>query len=214
MTTTDTSKLLQYQGRVVPWVTRWSGERSKDEVQLSLNPDTQELTLGYPDGQGESREPSGILWQREGLSRSGVPEYSQVNTYRQRSAMRKFLCQVCGHKINERPIQWLLAKENIDHTESGTVLTMSAPTCSSCIPVAQALCPHLNTHGWVIAKVLEYRLYGVYGWGVLYDAGDQKTKRVNGVYISYDRNYRGLAKTAICAMQQVAEFTKFTLEDT
>lgn len=217
-TATDPSTLLQHNGHVVPWVTRWTGEVSTDMIQVSLDrrampgsDSIDELVVGYEDGL-ENREPSGFLWQREGITRKGEPQYAEINTYRQRAAMRRRLCQVCGNKIQDKVIPWLLATDTMDHTEDGTVLTMSAPTCAGCVPVALDLCPHLKQPGAAqIARVLQYRIWGVYGEGMLFKDG--KTKRVQRVYIANDRIYKGLSRRAVVAKQQVVELTKFTLED-
>lgn len=215
--TTDPATLVQHHGHPVPWVTRWTDEAPQDPIKLSMDLNTNQLWLTYSDGREDREEGTGILWHREGIKRGGRPEFAQVSAYRQRAAMRKCLCQVCGKKIDERPIRWLMAKGQLKiEDEQNAAITFSPPTCSECIPLALELCPFLRESEAVICNVLEYRLWGVYGECVLFrhdEGGEPMTKQMQGVYIAYDRDYAGLSKTAVAAKQQVVEFTKFTVEE-
>jgi hypothetical protein len=210
--TTERPDLLRHQGKVVPWVTRWSNEVIGDPVRFKFTP--AGLVLAYEHG-GEEREPSGILWQREGVMRGGEPEYSQVSTYRQRRAMRKCACQICGQKIDTRPIRWLMIEALLDFTRDHNAVTLSAPTCEACIPISLALCPRLKgdraENRLIIANVLEYELWGVHGEGVSLTE-DGKVRRHRSAMFSYQNGFPGVAPTAMMAKQQVVAFTKFTIE--
>jgi hypothetical protein len=213
--TTPASVLPQWQGRPVPWITRWTGEVSEDSLQVSLSRDG--VSLRYRDG-NEDRDDAGVLWKREGIGRGGEPQYSQVNTYRQRLAMRRRRCQVCGSKIDERPIRWLMSRNQL-HTGASTApwgvagdeaLTMSAPTCSPCIPLALKVCPHLRSEPWVILKVLEYEPWGVYGEAVKVDRETGKGRDLRGVYVPYENP--PIELTAVVAFQMVVRLTKYVIE--
>lgn len=203
MIPTPKSILPQWKGRPVPWVTRWSGERIDTPLQVSLSRDG--VHLNYEDGQ-ETYDGHGVLWKREGLTRAGEPEYSQMNTYRQRACMSRRKCQVCGAKINERPIRWLVSRAQFQEA-----LTMSPPTCSSCIPLALELCPHLKSNPYLILKVLDYEPWGVYGEAVTIDYETGKGRDLRGVYVPYADPPIDL--TAVVAFQQVVQLTKFVVEE-
>jgi len=204
---TPKSVLPQWNGHPVPWVTRWSGEVVEEPVQLSI---TREGTwIGYKDGL-ENRDATGLLWKREGLGRSGEPQFAQLNTYRQRACMTRRKCQICGSKINERPIRWLMSKQQLHLLDEGQALTMSPPTCASCIPLALELCPHLKASPHVILKVLEYEPWGVYGQAVTVDRDSGKGRKLNGAYVPFENPPVEL--TAVCAYQAVVRLTKFVIE--
>lgn len=214
---TDTSALLHYGNAVVPWVTRWTGEYPSEEdrrIELSLDPDGGLWVFQGAEGSGEEREASGILWQREGIARGGKPEFSQVSTYRQRAAMRKRLCQVCGKKIQTPVVNWLMAEGQLEATDRGEAITMNPPTCDGCIPVARELCPHLYAQGSTVVKVLEYELFGVYAESIRLrpsetPGGQPMVSHMPGAVIRYDDIPASLSPTAIVAKQQVVKFTKF-----
>jgi hypothetical protein len=215
---TPTSALPQWNGRPVPWITRWTGEVSSESLQVSI--DREGVHLNYPDG-NEDRDEFGVLWKREGIGRGGEPQYSQVNTYRQRLAMRRRRCQVCGSRIDERPIRWLMSERQLLLADGADpylglpgdydASTISAPTCSACIPLAMELCPHLRNNPWVILKVLEYEPWGVYGEAVKLDREDGRGRDLRGVYVPYEDP--PIELSAVVAFQLVVQFTKFVIEE-
>lgn len=207
-TVTPASALPQWEGRPVPWITRWTGQLIPAPVGVDMV--GGRLHLSYRDG-NETRERSGVLWLREGLNRSGRPEFSQVSTYRQRACMTRRKCQVCGNKIDDRPIRWLMPRVAMGDLEEGVVHTISAPTCAACIPLALELCPHLRAEDWVILKVADYEIYGVYGDAVIWNAEAGGVQEIKGVMLPY----AGMPNPgAVVAKQQVAEITKFVVEET
>lgn len=206
--TTAKSTLPQYDGKPVPWVVRHAAEANLEPV-ASLRAGNGGLRLTYRDGR-ENREASGILWMREGITRSGAPEFSQVNVYRQRASMTRGKCQVCGLTIDERPIRWLMATAQLEHQEDGTAHTISPPTCSECIPLALELCPALDKIGWSIVKVLDYSIWGVQGDLVVLDR-DGSIRQLNQMRVSYEQ--RNLHQQVL-ARQQVAQLNKFVIEET
>lgn len=207
-TKTDPSTLPQYEGRAVPWITRWTGEVSHEPYGYNQQPGRR-LTVGYPDGK-ENREGNGLLWMREGLGRGGRPMWADVNTYRQRAAMARCKCQVCGSTINARPVLWLMPTvETMMIEEDGTLKTTTAPTCEACIPLALELCPALPKMGWTICKVLEYEVWGALAELVIPN-GDGSIRRIPPTDVGYDNP--ALLPHAV-ARQQIVKFTKFAMGD-
>ena len=207
---TDPSKLPHWRGHPVPWVTRWTGQIIPEALTVSLDEDGG-IWARYEGV--ENREASGILWMKEALNRNGEPEFSQMSAYRQRASMTKRLCQVCGEKINERPITWLLSKYQMDVTPEGEVLTISPPTCSGCVPLAMRLCPHLRQEGAAkVARVLEYEIWGVYG-SVIYLDQDWRAQEKRGVQVPYGSTDLPFPYQSVIARQTVVRWTKYILED-
>lgn len=204
---TAKSALPQHDGRPVPWVTRWTGEVSEDRISVMRTPEG--IFLQYSDGL-ENRDARGFMWKREGIGRRGEPQYAQLNTYRQRASMLKRLCQICGSKINERPIRWLMDPVQLHAGEDGA-LTISPPTCSSCIPLALELCPNLRRRGYLIARVLDYEPWGIYGEAIAIDPESGKTRDMRGVFVPFENP--PIELTAVVGFQQVVRLTKYVIED-
>lgn len=200
--TTDPADLPQWQGHPVPWVARWSGEVNRTKVRLDRL--DGELVVHYPDGNAD-RDNSGALWMREGIGRTGEPQFGQVSVYRQRLAMRRRKCQVCGQRIVPGPIRWLMGTDQLT-VRNDYAITMSPPTCSDCIPLALELCPHLRA-GYTIYRVERFEEWGLFG--SLYTEGEKgrpmvaKRSRVQ---------YGSGSMTAMLAKQQVVVFTEYSVE--
>lgn len=216
---TDPSILPQYRGAPVPWITRWSGEVSR--APWTVVQDQQGPKIIYPpDGLPEKLDAHGVLWQREGLTRGGKPEWSAVNTYRQRRSMQRRLCQVCGQKITDRPIRWLMGIDQLDEIDDDW-LTVSAPTCEGCIDLSLELCPNLPRYGYMILKVLDYSVWGVYG-DILTRvgmAGSRPEPRAPGLRrflgsVGYEEDYGQLfTLRMVLAKQQIVKLGKHVLEE-
>jgi hypothetical protein len=162
----EARELIRFKEHVVPWVSRWSGEADKAALGIAKHATTGQLTLFYqdtgtPDDQRD-RDEHGVLWSRDGQDRSGYPEFGQVNTLRQRACMLERLCQVCGTKILDSPIHWLMGPNHLYQVD-GRFVTMSPPTCSACVSISKSLCPHLSTQGSRLLLVARYEIWGVYG---------------------------------------------------
>ena len=210
--------IIMHKGRPVPWITLWSNEQLTDPDDTAMGifagEEPGEIVLAYKNYPDAEREASGILWQREGIARGGEPLFAQVSTYRQRAAMRKRLCQVCGQKIESKVIRWLMAPGQLDVSPWGEACTMNAPTCNPCLDMALEKCPHLIKAGHFVARVLEYELWGVFGEGILYDPATNAIKRQNHLLTPYNHPLESqLSYSAVLAKQQMVQFTKFTMED-
>lgn len=207
--TTDPSTLPQYNGSPVPWVTRWTNEVHQDRYKYMLQMTRNGLALTYDHNEDRS---DGVLWQREGITRGGRPDWASVSTYRQRSSMKRKLCQVCGTKITDAPIRWLMPPDGIEQVDEDTFITMQPPTCSECIPLALDVCPNLKKYGYQIVKVIDYEPWGVYGHVVT--SVDGQPRRFTSA-ICFDTSAYGENFTLgqVMAQQSVVRLGKFLVEE-
>ncbi|TYB69781.1 hypothetical protein FXF51_06345 [Nonomuraea sp. PA05] len=145
----------------MPYITAYDGEDIP--YQLALAPHAEAT-----DGQRLSYVNAvptdwmfGVLWHRHGLSRAGNPEWKLVNTSRQRRCMRRNLCQVCGQSAADEDgrVWWVMA-EPPGRSALGEPFTNAPPTCRTCIPMAQRLCPRLR-EGCQVFTVRGVEPYGV-----------------------------------------------------
>jgi hypothetical protein len=214
-TKTDPATLPQYGGHPVPWVTRWTNEIAPDRFQYNLtitrdaNGKPSKPELHYDDRNEDLMD--GVLWQREGLSRGGKPDWASVSTYRQRLSMRKRKCQVCSEPITDMPIRWLMPLDGVEYVDEDTAITQQPPTCSACIELALELCPNLNRNGYMILRVLDYSIWGVYGQVII--THENKPTMIQTA-ICYDTEQYGPNFTLgqVMAQQQVVKLGKFAVE--
>lgn len=201
---------ISFEGKPVPWVVRWTGEASETPLQVAFEEDR--LRLHYADGHENRDGDTDVLWQREGIQRSGVPEFAQLSTYRQRAAMLNRRCQVCGDTI-EGPITWLLGGTadlpQLQYTSDGDPTTMSPPTCEPCVEYSREVCPHLvEVGGGTRHKVLAYEPWAFYGNPVVaYEDGIQMLPEA---MLTFEQIMSNPLLT-ILAKQLVVRFTKFSL---
>ena len=82
-----------YKGHPVPYVTAWDSEHLTQPLVVPARDGIGfDAIAGYP-----HRDSAGVLWQPWALRQGdGKPEYARVHGPRQRRAMRRQLCQVCG----------------------------------------------------------------------------------------------------------------------
>lgn len=149
---------------LVPYITAWSGERLPYRLAFETHPEAAGPRLTYTDPTWYDRL-YGVLWARQGLSRTGRPEWKLVNTLRQRRAMLHSLCQVCGQPATDPGTArtwWLLADDPSD-TDQGDGYTNAPPTCRACIPQAVVSCPRLRR------SAAAYTVTGHEPYGVLAD---------------------------------------------
>lgn len=207
---TDPKTLPQWKGRPVPWITRWTGQvydTDQPEYRLSIiRGQDGRAGISYRDPQ-EYRDEHGVLWLKEGLVRSGEPLWKAVSTTRQREAMRRGLCQVCGVKISTLvegdSIPWLVDEPEwesfVHNQEKGApVLTVMAPVCPGCIGLATRLCPAL-LKGFRLLRVDLYKRWGVHGQTML-------NNRLQRGFVGYDEHLR-LPLTV--ARQQLVELEAY-----
>lgn len=154
-----TNELLRYEGSIVPWVTRWTGQVVEEQIgAVAID---GRFKLGYPgEDDAKWRDQHGVLWQKERYGADGEPEFSQVSTLRQAVAMVACMCQVCGEHI-DGPITWIMRDDQFWDGE-----TISPPTCERCVKIAAKLCPALQG-GFRTFLVRKYEIVGY--WGGTYD---------------------------------------------
>lgn len=191
-----------HDGKRVPWVTRWSDEVVRTPFQLGQLADGSTY-LTYADERPEDRDQYGVLWMREIDSPTGEPLFSQVSTLRQRRSMIEGLCQVCGLEIPEEPIQWLMVENQATRLPTGELLTISPPTCASCVTLSKRLCPALDVQPNLMFHVRAYEPWGVMGERA-YIADDGELRRERLATVQY-----GGAVHTIGAKQLTVIFTDY-----
>ncbi len=152
---------------VAPYVTTWSAEQAPRSV-LVARPDG----IGYADESVYDRDEHGVLWERKPLRRGvGRPLFAEVHPLRQRRAMRRLLCQVCGGPADQSDygVLWLLQ----DHREDwpgwpNRMGVTEPPVCVPCVGLSVRLCPALRRRA-VVVRVGSCPVAGV--GGVLYEPG-------------------------------------------
>ncbi|MFD8967064.1 hypothetical protein ACFV0C_19085 [Streptomyces sp. NPDC059568] len=146
----------------VPYITGWTAERVKSPI-VTARP---AVGVAYVGEDPFDRDLQGVLWSRTLLRQGhGRPEFSRVHPLRQRRAMRKLLCQVCGGPAdrNEHGVLWLLGDHRDDwpNWPEGMGAT-HPPLCLPCAGKSVRACPHL-TRGFAAVRVKDPRVKGVYG---------------------------------------------------
>ncbi|MGW0952831.1 hypothetical protein [Streptomyces sp. NPDC002545] len=151
-----TTAPLTYKGHPVPYIAAWSSEHLP-KPGIFRAPDGIAL-VGYP------RDSAGVSWQPWALRQGeGTPEYAVVHGPRQRRAMRRQLCQVCGGPadVNEQGVLWLLEDTRGVPGWPEREVTTHPPVCLSCAPLPVRLCPHMENA--VAVRVGRVVVDGVYG---------------------------------------------------
>lgn len=145
---------------VVPYTTSWSTE---DSLPMPVV-ERRGYGIAYADEIVADRDTQGVLWQRT-ISRPGEgrPEFGKVHSLRQRRAMRRLLCQVCGHPADRtgNGMLWLLPdyRQDWDGWPEG-MGNVEPPICRSCVSISVRLCPKLRREGGAVIRVREYPIVG------------------------------------------------------
>jgi hypothetical protein len=127
-----------------PYITSWSTEQDPPHTLV----EHRGLGIAYLDETVIDRDDKGVLWYRTpSRPRQGRPEFGRVHPLRQRRAMRRLLCQVCGGPADHTSdgVLWLLK----DHREDWpgwpeNMAVTEPPVCAPCVRVASRLCPALR----------------------------------------------------------------------
>ncbi|OEV11444.1 hypothetical protein AN218_13015 [Streptomyces nanshensis] len=145
--------------QLVPYITQWSGERApKSELVIRRG------RLAFADERPYDRDSNGVLWSRvPSQPGKGKPEFGKVHALRQRNAMERLLCQVCGKAAdrNQDGILWLLGEAPDSSGDSG-VLTAHPPLCLPCAHASVSACPHLRRE-YIALRVSRLERAGVRG---------------------------------------------------
>ncbi|ONI81715.1 hypothetical protein ALI144C_20175 [Actinosynnema sp. ALI-1.44] len=149
-------------GLAVPYVTAWSAEQNVSG-EVILRPGGG---VGYLDESIVDRDAYGVLWVRSAsCPGAGKPVFGEVHSLRQRRAMRRLLCQVCGDAADRTPdgILWLLPDFREDWPGwPDAMANVEPPICLRCAGVSMRLCPRLR-RGAAVVRVLECPVVGVRG---------------------------------------------------
>ncbi|WP_046506049.1 hypothetical protein [Streptomyces odonnellii] len=146
---------------VVPYIACWSSEHRPTGMVIAKG-----RGIAYADEGPYERDDMGVLWKRIGISPGkGRPEFGKVHFLRQRRAMRKLLCQVCGgpsDRTREGTL-WLVGEDPSDPGpwKPGDV-TGHPPLCVPCAVTAVRACPHLRKR-YVALRVRSFAVAGAHG---------------------------------------------------
>ncbi|MFE3092675.1 hypothetical protein ACFXG1_02500 [Streptomyces sp. NPDC059248] len=156
-------ELPVFRGRVVPWITPWSGAPELPEPLVHA---PGGRGIAYADEGVHDRTYDGVLLARGRGRRStdagGYPLYDQVDPRRQHKAADQLLCQVCGRKPphSREGRLWLLA--GVDEAVE-EALTLTPPICPTpCAVLALRQCPAL-AKGHTAVRVRYPRPWGYHG---------------------------------------------------
>ncbi|MFE0421005.1 hypothetical protein [Streptomyces sp. NPDC058953] len=157
------TELPRFHGRVVPWVTPWSGAPNLAEP-LRLAPHGR--GIAYADESVYDRTDDGVLLARgrgrRATDAAGHPLFEQMDPRRQRRATDRLLCQVCGHRPppHREGLLWVLADDagRLPEGES----TVTPPVCPPCAALAVEQCPTL-ARGHIAVRVRYPRPWGYAG---------------------------------------------------
>ncbi|MFB7272730.1 hypothetical protein [Streptomyces sp. NPDC056244] len=162
---------------VVPYIACWSSEH-RPQGTLVVRGDG----IAYADEGPYERDDLGVLWKRVGISPGkGRPEFGNVHFLRQRRAMRKLLCQICGGPSDRTDdgTLWIVG-EDADYPElhKPGFVTTHPPLCVPCAVTSVGACPHLRKRH-VALRVKTFVVAGVHGvvyqpngmLPVMYEAG-------------------------------------------
>ncbi|MFC6093376.1 hypothetical protein [Saccharothrix lopnurensis] len=158
---------------VVPYVAMWS-EEVVEEPRLVEHPSG--AGIAYADEILGDRDSRGVLWDRAAIAPGhGKPQFAKIHVHRQRRAMRKLLCQVCGQPADEDEdgVLWLLP----DRTGRWAgwpeeMLVSEPPVCAPCLALATRVCPALRKEGHLVIRAGSCPTYGVEGFR--YRAGPRR----------------------------------------
>ncbi|MDH6133063.1 hypothetical protein P3T37_002457 [Kitasatospora sp. MAA4] len=173
--------MSELRGR--PGIATWSAERRSPSELIAV----PGRGLAYEDEIPHDRDVDGVLWARMSLNHGGGrPEFGRVHPTRQRRAMRRLLCQVCGGPADrtEDGVLWLLKDDRSDWVgwPEGMAAT-HPPVCRSCAKGATQSCAHLRA-GFVAVRVKDSGSCGVYG--TLYRPGPLRPRPVADVIVTSD----------------------------
>jgi hypothetical protein len=149
-------------GTPVPYVAAWSDEKPLPTQVIARGP----AGIGYTDETILDRDEHDVLWTRiPSRPGQGTPILGRVHSLRQRRAMRRLLCQVCGQPAHrtEQDLLWLL----LDHREDWpdwpeNIANTYPPVCPTCARKSIRACPALR-RGYVAVRARHCPLSGVYG---------------------------------------------------
>ncbi|WP_051385338.1 hypothetical protein [Actinokineospora inagensis] len=147
----------------VPYITSWSTETP---VIPTVIRHPNGVGIAYADETMGDRDRSGILWVRvPSTPGTGRPLFGKVHSLRQRRAMRRLLCQVCGEPADQAPdgVLWLLLDHRADWPGWPNRMGVTEPPiCRPCAELSVHACPALRD-GYALVRAQVYDIAGVQG---------------------------------------------------
>jgi hypothetical protein len=129
----------------------------------------------------------GVLWTRVPWKPGrGRPQFGRVHATRQRRAMTRLLCQVCGGPAGRdaRGLLWLTGEDPADRGSwPDPLLTAHPPVCAPCAALSVRACPHLRRQHAVL-RVRAFDLAAVRG--LLYRPGRPGPVPVDAAGVALD----------------------------
>lgn len=166
-----------------PYITKWSEEHQQRDP-LIAHPNRG---ISYLEPTPLDRDNHGVLWERTPLLRGrGHPLFKVVHPLRQRRAMQRLLCNVCGGPAdqNDQGTLWLIRDYRDDWPGWPNRMGVTEPpVCTPCAHLAARVCPSLRK-GAVAVRVGRAPISGVRG--VLYRRDGNDTVPVEIVTVLYD----------------------------
>jgi hypothetical protein len=146
----------------IPYVTTWSEEKPLPTQVIAYG----SAGIGYTDETILDRDEHHVLWTRiPSRPGHGTPILGRVHSLRQRRAMRRLLCQICGQPAHrtEQGLLWLLLDHRDDWPDwPDNMANTHPPVCLPCARKAIRACPALR-RGYVAVRARHCPLTGVYG---------------------------------------------------
>jgi hypothetical protein len=188
---------------VVPYITRWNSEHitKASVVQRSGG-------IAYADERPGDRDRYGVLWARVTSSPGqGRPQFGKVHARRQRHAMLRLLCQVCGRPAdrNADGVLWLVGEDAADQASWPVPYqTPQPPVCTPCAARAAQMCPHLRLHHSAL-RVQDFQITGVHG--ALYYPSHPNPVQIGAAGLALDHTHIRWLR----AGQLIVSLCKFTV---
>ncbi|HEX5402173.1 MAG TPA: hypothetical protein VFX16_07720 [Pseudonocardiaceae bacterium] len=140
----------------------WSDEEAQSAPKIVRT----DLGIRFADETLLDRDSTGVLWTRvSSRPGHGRPEFGQVHSLRQRRAMRRLLCQVCGGPAdqNNDGVLWLLRDYRDDWLNwPENMANTYPPVCMPCALLSTRVCPALR-RGYVAVRARQCPVSAVYG---------------------------------------------------
>ncbi|MFF3730767.1 hypothetical protein ACFYXM_10720 [Streptomyces sp. NPDC002476] len=184
-TTIKQPRQFHWRGLRVPYVALWSSEKEQLALLVrTVGGEWRNERIGYTDELPTDRRQE-TLWVRYSVSRgSGTPDLALMHPLRQRQALERMLCQVCGKSTYDEAFRrWgerhLFIRRDPDNRPiSDGELTATPPVCEPCAIESARSCPHLR-RGYTAALVKYAEPWGVSGY--LYDSALERSPSVTSV---------------------------------
>lgn len=172
-----------------PYITSWTEEDFPPAAII----ERPGRGVGYADETIHDRDRNGVLWIRA-MSRphQGEPLFAKIHPLRQRRAMRRLLCNVCGSPADrsEDGVLWLLKDHRGDWPGWPAQMAVTEPpVCVPCVRRSVRMCPALRREGAVAVRVRDAPISGVHGTLYRFDHG--RPVALDDVAVAYqDRRVR------------------------